>query len=161
MVYNVTRYINKHEMEDNKMLNKAIIIATKAHEGQVDKGGQAYILHPLRVMLSTKNVTERICGVLHDVVEDTDITLDYLREQGFTEEVISVVDALTRRDDESYDEFISRIIGTSELACKVKLADLKDNMDLSRISNPSEKDYERIDKYSKATKRLMGALTNL
>jgi len=140
------------------MLNKAIILATKAHEGQVDKGGQAYILHPLRVMLSTNNDIERTCAVLHDVVEDTDITLDYFREQGFTEEIILVVDALTRRKDESYDEFISRIIGTSKLACRVKLADLKDNMDLSRIKNPSEKDYERIDKYSKATQRLRGEI---
>lgn len=141
------------------MLNKAITIATKAHEEQVDKGGQAYILHPLRVMLSTENDIERICAVLHDVVEDTEVTLEYLKEQGFTEEIIAVVDALTRRKYESYDEFISRIIRTSKLACRVKLADLKDNMDISRINNPNEKDYKRIDKYSKATERLRGEIS--
>jgi len=87
------------------MLEKAIIIATNAHKGQVDKAGKPYILHSLRVMFSRRNETERICAVLHDVIEDTEITLDYLRNEGFSEEVLSVLDAVTRRNEETYDEF--------------------------------------------------------
>lgn len=139
------------------MLSKAILIATNAHQNQTDKAGEPYILHPLRVMISRLNEIERICAVLHDVIEDTYITLDYLRNEGFTEEVLAVLDALTRRSGESYNEFISRIIN-NKTACRVKLADLKDNMDLSRIKNPLQKDYERNEKYSKAADRILKAL---
>jgi len=139
------------------MLDKAISIATKSHQGQIDKAGQPYILHPLRVMFSRKNETERICAVLHDVIEDTDITLDYLRREGFSEEILIALDALTRRDSETYDEFIDRIINNN-IASHVKLADLCDNMDILRIKNPTKKDYERIEKYSKAAERILFAL---
>lgn len=88
------------------MLDKAILIATKSHQGQIDKAGQPYILHPLRVMFSRKNETERICAVLHDVIEDTDITLDCLRNEGFSEEILIALDALTRRESEFSDKFI-------------------------------------------------------
>lgn len=135
------------------MLNKAIEIATRAHDGQVDKGGVPYIFHPLRVMLLRKNELERICAVLHDVVEDSDITFDVLRKEGFSEEVIAVLDCLTKRDGESYDDFISRIL-LNKTACHVKLADIRDNMNLARIENPTVKDEERIKKYGEATKRL-------
>lgn len=139
------------------MLEKAILLATNAHQGQRDKAGQPYILHPLRVMFSTKSETERICAVLHDVIEDTDLTLDDLRNEGFSEEVLSVLDALTKRENESYDDFISRIL-PNKLACRVKLADIADNMDLSRIENPTEKDYQRVEKYRKAVDRIRDAL---
>ncbi len=135
------------------MLEKAIIIAVSAHQGQVDKGGNPYILHPLAVMLSLEDEIERICAVLHDVIEDTDITLEYLKNEGFSNEVLTALDALSRRKDESYDEFIDRIIN-NKIACHVKLADLKHNMDLSRIKQPSQKDYDRIKKYQKAVKAL-------
>ncbi|OOM80934.1 HD domain-containing protein [Clostridium sp. BL-8] len=135
------------------MLEEAIIIAASAHQGQVDKGGNPYILHPLTVMLSLEDETERICAVLHDVIEDTDITLEYLKKAGFSNEVLVALDALSRRKDESYDEFIDRII-KNKIACHVKLADLKHNMDLSRIKQPSKKDYDRIKKYEKAVKVL-------
>ncbi|CAB1252936.1 Guanosine-3',5'-bis(Diphosphate) 3'-pyrophosphohydrolase [Clostridiaceae bacterium BL-3] len=139
------------------MLDKAILIAAKAHEGQVDKGGEPYILHPLRVMFSRKTEIEMICAVLHGVVEDTDISLDYLRDQGFSEEVLSALDALTRRDGETYDEYISRII-ENRIASHVKMCDLCDNMDLSRIKNPSDADHERVKKYRKAEDRIFDAL---
>lgn len=122
-----------------------------------DKAGQPYILHPLRVMFSTKSETERICAVLHDVIEDTEITLDVFRNEGFSEEVLTVLDALTKRENEGYDDFISRIL-SNKLACRVKLADITDNMDLSRIENPTEKDYQRVEKYRKAVERIMDAL---
>ncbi|MFT8352438.1 HD domain-containing protein [Clostridium saccharoperbutylacetonicum] len=139
------------------MLEKAIALAANAHEGQVDKAGEPYILHPLRLMLSRKNESERICAVLHDVIEDTDITLDNLRNQGFSEEVITALDALSRRENESYDDFISRIL-YNKLACYIKLADLKDNMDLSRIEVPTERDYQRTKKYRKAADRIRNVL---
>lgn len=135
------------------MLEKAIQIAAKAHEGQKDKAGQPYILHPLRVMLRTDSEIERICAVLHDVIEDTPITLQMLRDEGFTPEVLNALELLTKRQDESYDDFISRIL-TNETACRVKLADLYDNMNLSRIQTPTEEDYKRVDKYKRAVSRI-------
>ncbi|MEA4961233.1 hypothetical protein [Lutispora sp.] len=110
------------------MLDKAIRIAAKAHEGQMDKAGQPYILHPLRVMFMRRDETERICAVLHDVIEDSDITIEYLRKEGFSEEVLSALNSLTKRENENYDDFIGRVI-ENKTACKVKLADLSDNMD--------------------------------
>lgn len=139
------------------MLNKAIEIAAIAHTGQVDKAGAPYILHPLRVMLSRDNDLERICAVLHDVIEDSDITFEDLCKQTFSEEVINVLDCLTKRDGESYDAFIDRVI-KNETACRVKLADIADNMDLARIKQPTEKDRERIKKYEKAVDRIMTEL---
>jgi (p)ppGpp synthase/HD superfamily hydrolase len=135
------------------MLEKAIQIAAKAHEGQKDKAGQPYILHPLRVMFRTNSEIERICAVLHDVIEDTPITLQMLRDEGFTPEVLNVLELLTKGSGESYDDFISRIL-TNETACRVKLADLADNMNLSRIQTPSEEDYKRVEKYKRAVFRI-------
>lgn len=142
------------------MLEKAILIATNAHKGQLDKGGNPYILHPLRLMFAMYNETEKICAVLHDVIEDTDITLDYLRSEGFSEEVLSALDSLTRTSNETYDEFINRII-KNKIASHVKLADLSDNMDLSRIKNPTQKDCERIEKYRKASDIILETLETL
>lgn len=138
-------------------LSKAILIATTAHENQVDKAGAPYIFHPLRVMLSLETIKQQICGVLHDVIEDTPVTLEKLKALGFEEEIITALDALTRRTNESYDDFISRVL-ENQLACHVKLADLSDNMNLSRISYPSQQDYERIEKYRKAADRIRAKL---
>ena len=139
------------------MLNKAIEIAAKAHDGQVDKGGAPYILHPLRVMLNCKSETAKVCAVLHDVVEDTNITLDDLKDVGFTDEIRTALNCLTKRKGENYDDFIDRVL-TNETACWVKLADLADNMDLTRIQNPTVKDAERILKYKRASERITDAL---
>ncbi len=128
------------------MLSKAIIIATEAHLGQVDKGGEAYILHPLRVMMSIKDYEHKIVAVLHDVLEDTLVSAEDLRLEGFNEKIIEALIHLTRRDNESYEEFIDRVI-KNPIARAVKLADIKDNMDLSRLENPTEEDYVRLEKY--------------
>src|SRR5215216_3018494 len=90
-------------------LEDAIELALKAHRGQVDRGGQPYILHPLRIMTKLDTNTERIIGVLHDVVEDTDITLDDLRQMGYPDAVVDAVDALSRREGETYAAFIQRL----------------------------------------------------
>ena len=145
------------------MLNKAIEIAARAHQGQVDKGHNPYILHPLRVMLNfcaTESEATKICAILHDVVEDTSITLADLKAEGFSDEVIAALDCLTRREHESYDAFIDRIL-TNEIACRVKNGDLADNMDLTRIPNPTEKDMDRINKYREASDRIMEAMPSI
>lgn len=111
------------------------------------KAGAPYILHPLRVMFSMADDAERIVAVLHDVVEDSDTTLDDLRAEGFPEEIVLAVDSVTRRKGESYGEFTDRA-GRNLIGTKVKIADLEDNMDIGRISNPTAKDYRRVERYA-------------
>ncbi|MFK8052343.1 MAG: HD domain-containing protein, partial [Woeseiaceae bacterium] len=111
-------------------LEKAIEIAASAHAGQVDKAGQPYILHPLRVMMNVEGNDAKICGVLHDVVEDTNVTLEALREHGFSEVVVEAIDALTKRRRETRMDAAHRA-AANDLACRVKLADNLDNQDLS------------------------------
>jgi (p)ppGpp synthase/HD superfamily hydrolase len=120
------------------LLEKSIIIATKAHSGQFDKGGSPYILHPLRVMLSLDNDEDRIVGILHDVLEDTSITLQHLEDNGFLGEIeiLHALVSITRKSNESYKDFILRV-KLNPIALRVKLADLRDNMDISRINNPT------------------------
>ncbi len=130
-------------------LEQAIALAAKAHEGQVDKAGAPYILRPLRMMLRLENPEERIVAVLHDVVEDCGVTLERLRQEGFSETVIAAVDAVTRREPETYEEFVARAAG-NQIGRRVKLADLEDNSDLSRIADPGPRDLERLEKYRRA-----------
>ncbi len=134
-------------------IERAIALAAKAHEGQVDKAGAPYILHPLRVMLRVKTIEERITAVLHDVVEDTSVTLDILRAEGFSEAVIEAIGAVTKRPGEDYSAFVLRA-AANPIGRKVKLADLADNCDLSRIAEPTAKDYERIEKYKRALEEI-------
>ncbi|MDM8532108.1 hypothetical protein QUF63_13130 [Anaerolineales bacterium HSG25] len=132
------------------LLEKAIALAVEKHQGQTDKQGQPYILHPLRVMFQLHGETAQIVGVLHDVVEDTDVTFDDLRSMGFSEVVIAGLDGVTRRDDETYEEFVARS-SADDIAKQVKLADLTDNMDIRRLPNPlSEKDLARLQRYRQA-----------
>lgn len=137
-------------------LERAIAIAAEAHAGQVDKGGEPYILHPLRVMLRMTSSTERMAAVLHDVVEDTSVTLDFLRAEGFPLEVLSAVDALTKRRGESRIAAAHRA-KQDPVARLVKLADNAENMDLSRIAEPTERDYARVEEYKVVRSILLGA----
>ena len=130
-------------------LGKAISIAAQAHEGQRDKAGAPYILHPLRVMLKMKTEDEMIVAVLHDVIEDSDLTIDLLRQEGFASEILAAIVCLTRSDDEEYGKFIERI-KRNPLAIKVKIADLEDNLDVSRLKEVTAADAERIEKYKQA-----------
>ena len=135
------------------MLGRAIEFAVEAHKGQVDKAGKPYILHPLRVMLSGKTEEEMICGVLHDVIEDTPVSIDMLRKEGFSENVLRALDCVSRREGENYGEFITRTFD-SELAMKVKRNDLHDNMNRDRIVTFTEADERRWEKYEKALRRI-------
>ena len=134
-------------------LDRAIELAKQHHEGQTDKAGKPYIEHPLRVMNQVESEEEKIVAVLHDIVEDTDISLDDLRSEGFSEEVVSAVECLTKQDGENYDSYIERI-SFNPLAVKIKLADLEDNRDLTRLPEVTDKDLERIEKYDKALEKL-------
>lgn len=131
-------------------LERAIAIAVAAHAGQVDKAGIPYILHPLRVMLALPSNDARIVGVLHDVCEDCPgWDFDRLRREGFSETVIESLRAVTKIEGESYDDFIHRA-SQNTIGRSVKIADLTDNSDLSRIAEPTDRDRERIAKYSRA-----------
>ena len=127
-------------------LERAIEIATTAHTGQVDKAGEPYIHHPLRVMLSVSTPDERLVAVLHDVIEDTVISSKDLLAEGFSSRIVDAVVALSKSEGQTYEQYIESVAQNS-LARVVKLADLEDNSDLSRIPNPTERDCERLEKY--------------
>lgn len=133
----------------NELLSKAIIIATEAHKGQVDKGSQNYILHPLRVMSKVKSLKGKIVAVLHDTIEDTHITKEHLLDMGFPYEIVEAVELLSKPRQEDYLSYVARV-GENELAKEVKIADLEDNMDTSRLKEITEKDLKRVEKYKKA-----------
>lgn len=136
-------------------LEKAIEIAKHAHRDQVDKTGAPYFGHLFRVMECGENETEKICGVLHDIVEDTDWTFEALENEGFSKEVIDVLKLVTKTsEDEDYDAFIKRV-STNPIAVKVKLNDLRDNMDITRLDKITEKDAVRLNKYLRAYKMLI------
>jgi len=137
-------------------LEDAIRLAEEAHKGQVDKAGQSYIMHPLRVMLRCKRPVEMIVAVLHDVIEDTDITMDALRTNGYPPEVLEALDCVTKRSGEDYDSFVARA-AANPVARAVKLADLEDNLDTTRLPQPlTHADRQRMRKYRMAYQKLGG-----
>ncbi len=136
-------------------LNRAIEIAARAHAGQVDKAGENYILHPLRVMLSVNGERERIAAVLHDVVEDSAWTLGQLAAEGFDAAIIAALDALTKRPGETRLD-AARRAAVDPIARVVKLADNTDNSKLDRIPNPTAKDHARLAEYA-AVRELLEA----
>jgi len=137
-------------------LQRAIEIATQAHQGQLDKTGRDYIGHPLRVMEMGKTEDEKIVGVLHDVVEDTDWSFEKLAAEGFSQEIIAALRCITKlHENENYDDFIERV-RKNPLAKAVKINDLSDNMDIRRLPYLSDKDVKRLKKYLRAYKKLIG-----
>lgn len=122
-------------------LEKAIEISTKAHKGQKDKAGKDYINHPMTVAAMVNEDNEKIVAYLHDVVEDTNVTLADLKEVGFDNDVIEAIDAITKRDGENYDDYIYRV-SNNKIAKQVKIADMTHNSDISRFDNLSQKDIE-------------------
>ena len=135
-------------------LERAIEIAQEAHKGVKDKGGHDYINHPIRVMHAMSNDQEKIVAILHDVVEDSDWTFERLKEEGFEDSVIEGLRCVAKHsEEEDYQEFIKRA-ATNKIATKVKIADIEDNLDLSRLGTLTDKDLTRIEKYKKALKYL-------
>ena len=136
-------------------LARAIEIAVQAHAGQTDKAGAPYILHPLRVMLSLASDDERIVGVLHDVIEDCpEWPMDRLQQEGFSAHVLAALASVTKlTDNEPYPEFIARAARDPIGRC-VKRADLIDNLDVRRLTEVTEKDARRLNKYLAALAQL-------
>ena len=131
-----------------KMLALAETIAVNAHKSQLDKGGHPYINHPSFGSAHCTSPESRIVGMLHDVVEDTDVTLDALREYGFNEDILMALDLVTKKKGPDYDEDLYyEKIKTNSIAREVKLADLKHNSDISRIPHPTEKDIRKTEYY--------------
>ena len=135
-------------MRKGEMLDKMLVIATNAHHGQFDKGGNPYILHPLKVMHYLKSDDEELmCMALgHDVIEDTDVTYKDLRDAGMSERVIKGITALTKQRGQTYEEY-KEVIFSNPDAMRVKMADLRHNTDIRRLKGVTEKDLARVAKY--------------
>lgn len=138
-------------------LEDAIILATEAHRGQKDRNGEPYIMHPIRVMSQLWGYDERMVAVLHDVIEDTDITLADLRAAGYPDHIVEAVDAISKRKEENerYPDYIQRV-KKNQLATKVKIADLNDNSNLNRLPKVKAHDLKRLDRYNRAMQYLLG-----
>jgi (p)ppGpp synthase/HD superfamily hydrolase len=130
-------------------LEDAILLAARAHRGQTDRYGEPFILHPLRVMMRLDSEVEKIVGILHDLVEKTPMTFETLRAAGYSDDILAALDCVTRRSDESYEEFVERS-ATNPLATRVKLADVEDNMDLRRAQEVRPDDAERLTRHVRA-----------
>ena len=128
---------------------KAINIAFDAHAGQLDKAGIPYITHPLHVAESMDDEDSTVAAILHDIVEDTAVTPEDLRREGITDYQIEVIRLLTHEDGVPYMEYIEKL-SKNETARKVKLSDLRHNMDRGRLITVTEKDEKRFAKYKKA-----------
>ena len=139
-------------------LEKAIALAATQHAGQLDKGGQPYILHPLRLMLQFSNPTLQIIAVLHDILEDTATTAEELKALGFRAEITQAIQALTKQTGESRSEAAKRT-ALNPLATQVKYVDVLDNMNLSRINNPTARDFARLEEYKEVLEILKQAKT--
>lgn len=136
------------------LLERAIAIALEAHQGQTDYYGAPYIVHPLHVMMEMDSENEMMAAVLHDVLEDSPLTLEYLRDQGFPAEVLEAVRLMTHNAETgSYQEYVRRL-KPNPIAVKIKLSDLRHNMDIRRMDRVEEKDLERLEKYRRAWETL-------
>lgn len=132
-----------------KLLEKAIQIAVNAHFGQKDEAGNPYIFHPLSVMNRCNTLEEKIVAILHDTIEDTNISPEILKEEGFPDYIIKAILAVTKQEGETYEDFVKRA-SKNPISCNVKIADIKDNLDVSRLSEVKEKEAARLNKYIKA-----------
>lgn len=137
----------------NELLDMALTIATKAHEGQTDKAGAPYIFHPIRVANRCLTDEEKIVALLHDVIEDSETSASDLLVKGFPRTIVDAVLSVTRNEDESYDEFIKRS-RLNPIGRQVKIHDLEDNLDITRLAQVTENDIVRLNKYISAYRYL-------
>jgi (p)ppGpp synthase/HD superfamily hydrolase len=131
------------------LIETSLAIALRAHTGVKDKAGHAYILHPLRIMAKMKTDLEMSAALLHDVIEDSDITANDLLNEGIPDAVVEAVLCLSKRENENYLDFVARA-KQNPIARKVKIADIEDNINVLRITTLTEKDLARIAKYHAA-----------
>lgn len=135
-----------------RMLSKAILLASECHYNQYDKGGKPYILHPLRLMnkMDQGDYELMATAVLHDVVEDCeDMSIEVLRNEGMSERILTALELLTHKEEDTYQEYIEKISRNID-AIEVKMADLEDNSDITRLKGLREKDLKRLEKYHKS-----------
>lgn len=142
------------EEEYQKLYEKAANLMLEKHRGQVDKAGLPYYEHLIRVSQDVFSGKRKIVALLHDIVEDTDVTPEYLLQQGFPQEIVDAVVAISRKEGESYEDFIDRV-AENKLATEVKLSDLEDNMNIFRLPEITEKDRLRLNRYLKAWRKLV------
>lgn len=144
------------------MFDKAMFIAAREHLGVRDKGGHAYILHPMRIAMRLNTNDEELMSIaiLHDVIEDSKLTFEDLKAEGFTDRVIEALKLLTRRKGVSYDDYIDEMRGNRD-ALIVKREDLRDNSDITRLNGVSEKDFERMNKYIRSFAKVEAYLKEL
>lgn len=131
------------------LYGKALAVATRAHEGQVDHAGAPYILHPIRVAERCRTMEAKIVALLHDTIEDTALTPDDLLQLGFPPLLVEAVLAVTRREGEDYGDYV-RCAAANPIGREVKIADLEDNMDLRRLPELTDRDVARTRKYLRA-----------
>lgn len=128
------------------LLEKSKRLAERIFEEKTDKGGNPYMVHLLSVSYFMNSLDEKVVAILHDILEDSEITKEELEELGYSSDVLEAIEILTRKEKEEYPKYIERIISSNNLtALNVKLFDLKNNMDISRIKNPTPKDFSRIE----------------
>lgn len=137
----------------------ALKLAFRFHGGQTDKGGTEYVLHPLTVADKLCRIEDKIVAVMHDLIEDTEVSLSYLHALGFKKDIIAAIDAISKRSGnlprEAYNDYITRVMSNS-IARRVKMADLTDNMDTSRLDVMSDVDHRRMQKYRRVYSELKG-----
>jgi GTP diphosphokinase / guanosine-3',5'-bis(diphosphate) 3'-diphosphatase len=138
------------------LLTEALRLAIDAHAGKRDKAGLPYILHPLSVMLAVESLPQKVVAILHDAVEDSPLSTGDLRERGFPDSILAALDAITRNPSESYEEYIEKV-GANQIARIVKIADLKHNLDLSRLRSVNQIDIARLQRYVASLAKLSGA----
>jgi len=132
-----------------KLIETSLHTALRAYAGKIDKAGREYILHPLRVMAKMKTDLEMSAALLHDVLEDSEITAEQLLAEGIPAEVVEAVQCLSRKENEDYQDFVARA-KKNKLAANVKIADIEDNIDVLRLTSLDEYDLARIKKYHSA-----------
>lgn len=140
--------LNQQKRKDQRMLSTMIMLAATGHEGQLDRGDNAYILHPIRLMMKLRHdsVYAMMVAIGHDLIEDTDFEIDDLRRHGIPEDVLTAIDVLTHKPNQSYVDYIIEI-SKNALATRVKMQDLYDNSDLRRMKGATQKDFDRMTKY--------------
>lgn len=141
-------------MDNKDLLEKAINIAVMAHSSQTDKNGEPYIGHLFRVMNMCKSTKGKICGVLHDLIEDTNWTIEKLQQEGFPSKLTDIIACLTHKPNEDYSQYIKRV-SNNKTASLIKIYDLTDNLDVRRLEVIETKDVERLNKYLNAYKLLI------
>lgn len=135
------------------LISRALAVAVKAHIDQTDRAGMEYILHPLRIMNKMNTLNEKAVAILHDVIEDSDMTKESLIEDGIPVHIVEAVSVLSKHEGENYSDYILRV-SENDLARRVKMVDLEDNLDVLRLKTLSEKDLFRVFSYHRSYKVL-------